>query len=100
MIRPNLSPDQLVFGEETAAQARQRFGDAVAGVLAEHTEQNVVIVAHGTVIALYAAAAAGVDGYALWRRLGLPSWVVLERPGGEIVTVVESLEAPNGAEVG
>lgn len=90
------SPEQLVFGEETAIQAKLRFGGALAKILAENAGQNVVVVAHGTVIALYAAAVAGVNGYALWRRLGLPSFVVFEQPGGQIVTVVERLEVPDG----
>src|SRR5690348_4265744 len=40
-------PDELVFGEETATQAVQRFSAAVQQVLQQYDEGNVVIVTHG-----------------------------------------------------
>lgn len=83
------SPDQLVFGEETADQARERFTQAVHATLKRHAQGNVTIVAHGTVISLFVAAQTGRDGYSLWRRLGLPSYVVLTLPD---FTVFESVE--------
>lgn len=49
------------------------------------------MVAHGTVIALAVARAAGVAPFPLWRRLGLPSVVLLSRPGLALVEVVESI---------
>jgi broad specificity phosphatase PhoE len=85
------APDQLVFGRETANQARQRFAAAVEGVVATHPDQDLFVVAHGTVIALFVAWCAGVDGYALWRRLGLPSYVLLSRPERELREVVEGV---------
>ena len=86
-------PAERVFGEETAMDARQRFAAAVDAAITAHASQRVVIVAHGTVIALHAAAVAGLDGFALWQRLGLPSFVVLEPATGQVVQVVEALEA-------
>jgi broad specificity phosphatase PhoE len=68
-------PDDLVFGRETAAAALARFDTAVAGVLAAAPrDDDVLVVSHGTVIALYVAARSGTDGRALWKRLGLPSF--------------------------
>lgn len=64
-------PDQLVFGAETASQARARFARAVDGIRAAHGD-HAVIVAHGTVITLYAAPRLGVDAFELWRSLQLP----------------------------
>ncbi len=90
-------PNRLVFGEETAAEALTRFSGAVAEAAGQSQAAALVIVAHGTVMALYAAAVAGVDGFALWRRLGLPSIVVLHGLAGPIETVVETLEASDGA---
>jgi broad specificity phosphatase PhoE len=81
-------PEEVVFGRESIAAACDRF----SGSVQEHLEQaneTLVVVAHGTVIAAYTAAKAGVDGYTLWRRLGLPSIVVLDRE--ELVDVVEEL---------
>src|SRR5262245_63164571 len=70
-------PSVLVFGRETADQARQRFAAAVDAAVTAHPAGNLAVVAHGTVIALLAAAHAGMEPFPLWRRLGLPSFVVL-----------------------
>ena len=73
-------PDRLEYGEETGDQARARFETAIRRVLASRAGAATgacVCVAHGTVISLFTAALAGVDGHALWRRLELPSFVVL-----------------------
>jgi broad specificity phosphatase PhoE len=79
-------PDEVVFGHETITGARERFGAAVDEHLAR-ARDTLIVVAHGTVIAAYAAERADVDGFSLWRSLGLPSLVVLD--GGRIVDVVE-----------
>jgi len=74
-------PDRLEYGEETGDQARLRFETAIRRALATHGATSsgaCVCVCHGSVIALFTAAFAGVDGYALWRRLELPSFVVLK----------------------
>jgi broad specificity phosphatase PhoE len=90
-------PDQLVFGGETAHTARARFSSAVQTVLAERpaeTVSNVVIVAHGTVITLFAAhhdPIAVPVPFALWQRLGLPSIVVFSRPTLALQTVIEQV---------
>jgi len=81
-------PDALVLGQETAAAAATRFGRAVAAVAAESTGESCVIVAHGTVISLFAAAHAGVDPLALWRELSLPSFITLGWPDGTLEAVV------------
>ena len=71
-------PDELVFGNETANAALTRFRQAVDDVLNSHPNKVVVLVAHGTVIALYVSWLTGCDGFALWKELGLPSFVVLD----------------------
>lgn len=65
-------PDEVAFGEESAAQALARFSAAVEG-LGEQT----VVVSHGTVISLYAAERTGRDAFDLWRSLELPDLVVV-----------------------
>jgi hypothetical protein len=49
----------------------------------------VVVVAHGTVISLYVAGRTGAPPFGLWKRLGLPSFVVVTVPDGRVVSVVE-----------
>ena len=49
-------PDALVYGDETAEQARARFQGGIDQILADAApEENIAVIAHGTVIALYAA---------------------------------------------
>src|SRR5512145_219828 len=66
-------PDQLVLGAETAHQAESRFCRALDTLLPEYQEQNLAVVAHGTVISLFMAHATGMAAFPLWRRLGLPA---------------------------
>ncbi len=84
-------PSELVLGEETADAAHTRFASAVSRILAAHREQTVGIVAHGTVIALYAARAArfAVAPFDLWKRLGLPAAVVFALPKLELARVID-----------
>jgi broad specificity phosphatase PhoE len=84
-------PDASIFGLETGAGARQRFTAALQAVLAAHSRGNLAIVAHGTVMALFLAQATGLDAVALWRRLGLPAFVVLSLPGYQVLEVVEEV---------
>jgi len=71
-------PDALIFGRETASQTLVRFRVAIEAILKSYEGKGIVIVAHGTVISLYASWLTGQEGYALWQKLGLPSFVVLD----------------------
>jgi len=71
------TPDQLVWGNETAEEAGSRFDGAVRRVLEEQEKEVITIVAHGTGISLLIARYNDLDAYALWRSLGLPSFCVL-----------------------
>lgn len=97
VVRCLSQPDDLVFGRETATEARQRFAAAVEGVVESYPDGNVAIVAHGTVIALFVAAHAGTDPVRLWRRLGLPSFVVLSLPALRLLSVVEAISEERAA---
>lgn len=82
-------PNQLVFGEETANEARERFSSAVDAVQQRFPNQTTVVVAHGTVISLYVSQLEPVDPFAFWEKLDLPAIVVIN--DGELVEVVESV---------
>lgn len=76
-------PEERVFGVETAHDALTRFSTALAAALADAaapSARSIAVVAHGTVIALYVAHRFGLDGFDLWRRLGLPALVVTDAP--------------------
>jgi broad specificity phosphatase PhoE len=81
-------PDERVFGEESASGARLRFERALDAALEAHPHETVVIVTHGTVMALYVAARAGADPFAVWSGLGMPAYAVLTRPGLTVERVV------------
>ena len=84
-------PAKLVMGSETAHQASQRFGRAMATVLRLHAEQNIIVFTHGTVLSLFVAHATGLEPLILWQRLGLPSFVVLTLPQLALVKIVEQM---------
>jgi broad specificity phosphatase PhoE len=84
-------PGELVLGRETAAQARERFDRAIDGVLARHPAGNLAVVAHGTVISLFVAHHVGVAPLPLWRRLGMPAYLVLSLPDLSLIETVESV---------
>ena len=84
-------PGGLVLGRETADEATGRFAAAVERVLAKHQEGNVAVVSHGTVIALFVARHGGGRPFDLWRRLGLPSFVVMAAPGYGVEAAADSI---------
>ncbi len=85
-------PQAVVMGTESADVAHARFSSAVARSLEKFPEGNLVIVAHGTVITLFVSHKLGLEPFAFWKRLGLPSVVVLSLPTFEIEKVVENVE--------
>jgi broad specificity phosphatase PhoE len=84
-------PQRRVFGCETAEQARARFCGGVAGLLERSPDVDVAVVTHGTVLTLFVAWAVGVEPFSFWKRLGMPSFVVLSRPDFEMLRLVEDV---------
>jgi broad specificity phosphatase PhoE len=78
------------LGKETAVQANERFSKAIASLVNKHPHKNLVTVAHGTAITLFVTQVAGLEPFPLWKRLGLPSFVVLFLPKMELLTIVEN----------
>lgn len=81
-------PDDVVLGRDSANDAADRFAAAVAAVQVEYPADTIVIAAHGRVISLAVARANAIDGFALWRRLGLPSFVVVDPSDWRVMEVV------------
>ena len=78
-------PAELVFGEETAEAAFDRFSKAVHVLADRFMQANVALVTHGTVLSLFVSRTSGLEPFATWKRLGLPSFIVLSRPGFGLV---------------
>jgi 2,3-bisphosphoglycerate-dependent phosphoglycerate mutase len=83
--------DERVIGKESAREARDRFVAAVLEQIGPDPAGNLVVVAHGTVIALLVAAYNPISAFDLWTRLHCPSFVVLERGTFALVETVEKV---------
>lgn len=74
-------PTELIFGDESAHQALQRFSTAVEKIIASNPHGNLAIVTHGTVLTLFVASHnAQIDALSFWRSLKWPDLVVLTLP--------------------
>ena len=82
-------PARLVLGNETADRAYARFAAAVDAIVQRESTSDVAIVAHGTVISLFAHRRANQEPFALWRAMGLPSLIVLEIPTWRVIELIE-----------
>lgn len=90
LLRMFDEPDQVVFGEESAAAAYARFGAAVDDLLAQYPGQTLAIATHGTVMTLFAQHRAGVEPKPLWHSLKLPAFIVFALPHFKIEQVVHN----------
>jgi broad specificity phosphatase PhoE len=77
-----------VLGAESGRDALDRFSAAIGAELAQTVADSLVVIAHGTVIALFVAAHNQVDAFELWRELACPSFVVLDVPSLSLREVV------------
>jgi broad specificity phosphatase PhoE len=81
VIRLFQYPEELVFGQETADQARLRFTRAIHTLLAQHPTDTLAIVTHGTVLTLFLCHHnPHLDPIPFWRNLKLPDLVVVSLP--------------------
>ena len=71
-------PTRCVLGRESAAEALERFEDAFDAAARKYPTGNLIVVTHGTVLALYLAKHCAVNGYETWRAMGLPSYVAID----------------------
>lgn len=86
------NPQELVFGEETAAQAYGRFSKAVMAAMKRHAPKDIIICTHGTVLTLFVSRVANKKPFDFWRQLGLPAFVVLSVPEFIIRALEASIE--------
>lgn len=83
-------PDERRLGEESGAEARDRFGRALDDLLAGWSWPGPpCVVAHGTVLSLYLGERLGLDPMSLWDRLRCPSLLVVTGDDLELHTDFE-----------
>jgi broad specificity phosphatase PhoE len=81
------NPDVLTFGSETANRAHERFSKAVNSTLSEYDKSKIVIVSHGTVIALFVSRLTGHSGFKIWSEMGLPCCMVLDLQSKNLIAI-------------
>lgn len=84
-------PDERVLGRESADEALDRFSDAIDDVLEKHATGNIAVASHGTVIALFVAEHTNQNAFELWRKMGLPSFVVFQLPDLDLESMVNRI---------
>ncbi|GAA0371121.1 histidine phosphatase family protein [Bacillus horti] len=85
-------PHALIFGEETANEAKNRFTQAVKEIVYQTPqEDDIVIVAHGTVNTLFVSEFNEINQFEFWNTLDLPSYVVLDANSFKLVELVEQV---------
>lgn len=71
-------PDKLIFGDETATAAKERFSLAIHNLVHNNPpDKDIVVITHGTVMSLFISKYNVVDIFEIWNALGLPSYVEL-----------------------
>ena len=75
------SPSERLIGNESADDAFSRF-DAAVRASVQQASGNIAIVAHGTVISLFASRYNPMDVFELWQSLNpLPAFLVVDLAG-------------------
>lgn len=77
--------DELIFGTETATQARNRFDRAVRAVLNRYSNETLAVCSHGTVMSLFIAHYNAVDVLETWENLKMPDVVELSSDTFELI---------------
>ena len=87
------NPFNNVVGNETAKGAQRRFIEATTDIVENNeAEEDIVIVAHGTVISLFVSNFNKIDTFPLWQSLGLPSLIELTIPDYKIINVIKAID--------
>lgn len=73
-------PDVLVYGRETANEARERFRRGLEAAMSASRGKRPAVVAHGTVMSLLVAERNGLDPFELWSSLAMPEAWLLRWP--------------------
>lgn len=73
-------PNRPVLGTESARVALARFSAALLAEIHARRARNLVVISHGTVIALFVAAHNAIDAFGFWRALDCGGIAVLDLP--------------------
>ena len=85
-------PGERVFGDESADRACNRFSKVVHKLSDLYPKEDIAIVTHGTVLSLFVSRNSDLEPFALWKKLGLPSWVVLSSRDIRVIEICPSID--------
>ncbi|MEK6255725.1 MAG: histidine phosphatase family protein [Chloroflexota bacterium] len=85
------NPDEIVFGSESANQARERLAKAIDNLVKQYPDENLGIVTHGTVMSLFICEHNSMNAREFWGRLKMPAYVVLFVPEYELIDITYSI---------
>ncbi len=74
------NPNELIFGKETATEARLRFDNAIQHLLAAYPNKTLAVVSHATVMSLFIGHYNDLDAWSVWQTLKMPDMRVLTLP--------------------
>lgn len=84
-------PTELVFGNETADQARDRFATAVSQQTQQFPNDTLLITTHGTVLSLFIAHKnPQLDIIEFWKNLPLPCALICTLPDFNLIEKIEA----------
>lgn len=86
-------PDQIIFGSESFAAARQRFLKRVDILLKQYPDETLAIVTHGRVMATTLGYLAQHDAFNIWEALEMPAYAIFSLPDQTILRIVNTVEA-------
>lgn len=78
-------PDKLIFGNETAHQALERFDTAVNHLITQYPTDTLAIVTHGTVLTLFLAHHNQFNPIPFWTNIKLPDFFVVNLPAFDLL---------------
>lgn len=85
-------PDDLVFGDETFTDAKNRLGMKVDELAKKHPDETIVIVSHGRILAVYLASIMDESPESIWKKIKMPAYAIFSRENQTITKIQYEIE--------
>lgn len=72
-----LSPDELLFGDETFTGAKNRIASQTALLAKKHPDETIAIVSHGRILSMYLGYIMKQSPDLIWQKLKMPAYAIL-----------------------
>ncbi len=88
-----LSPDKLLFGDETFTAANNRMAEQIEKLAKQHSGETVGVVTHGRVLSMYLGSIMKQSPVEIWQKLKMPAYAMLSWEKQEITEIQYEIEA-------